>query len=248
MVIRPGDAHGNDIRAGVWAWRYDARRLDQKTDREEWYMAPQVVNAYYNATFNEIVFPAAILQPPFFDLHADPAVNYGAIGAVIGHEMGHGFDDQGAKSDEHGVLRNWWQPEDVERFGALGKRLAAQYSEFKVSEELNVNGQLTLGENIGDQAGVNVALAAWRMSLKGEPAPVLDGYSGEQRFFLGWAQIWRLLMREELLRDIVLSDPHSPPEFRTVGPLRNNDTWYEAFNIRPGERNYLPPEERVRIW
>jgi putative endopeptidase len=211
-------------------------------------MTPQTVNAYYNATFNEIVFPAAILQPPFFDPNADPAVNYGAIGAVIGHEMGHGFDDQGSKSDAKGVLRTWWSAVDVAAFKELTGRLADQYDQFEPLPGLKVNGRFTLGENIGDNGGLSVALLAYRLSLGGRPAPRLGNLSGEQRFFLGYAQVWRTHQREEALRNQVLTDPHSPAEFRVNGPVRNLAAWYEAFDVQPGNALYLPPEQRVTIW
>jgi putative endopeptidase len=194
------------------------------------------------------VFPAAILQPPFFDPNADAAVNYGGIGGVIGHEMGHGFDDQGAKSDATGVLRDWWKPEDVAAFKSLTGRLASQYDQFEPLPGLKVNGRLTLGENIGDNGGLSVALSAYNLSLQGKPAPVLAELSGEQRFFLSWAQVWRTQQREQRLRNQVLTDSHSPPEFRVNGTVRNMPQWYEAFNVQPGQKLYLTPEERVTIW
>jgi putative endopeptidase len=248
LEIKPGDAFGNAMRSSVFDWNYDVNRLGEKTDRDEWGMTPQTVNAYYNPTFNEIVFPAAILQPPYFDPNADPAVNYGAIGGVIGHEMGHGFDDQGSKSDARGILRTWWAPEDEQAFKKLVDSLATQYDGFTALPGLNVNGRLTLGENIGDLGGLSVALEAYRISLGGKPAPVLDGTTGEQRFFLAWAQAWRNLMRDERLRNQVMSDPHSPPRFRVNGVVRNMDSWYTAFDVKPGDKLYLAPEERVRIW
>jgi len=248
LEVRAGDAYGNSIRAAVWDWNRDVERLGKPTDRDEWGMTPQTVNAYYNPTFNEIVFPAAILQPPYFDPDADPAVNYGAIGGVIGHEMGHGFDDQGAKSDARGILRTWWAPEDEAAFKKLVDNLATQYDGYTALPGLNVNGRLTLGENIGDLGGLTVALEAYHLSLKGKPAPVLDGVTGEQRFFLAWAQAWRNLMRDERLRTQVMSDPHSPPKFRVNGVVRNMDAWYEAFGIQANDKLYLPPDQRVRIW
>ena len=248
LEIRAGDAFGNQSRAAKFDWDYDVARLDQPTDRSEWAMTPPTINAYYNPTFNEIVFPAAILQPPFFDPNADPAVNYGGIGGVIGHEMGHGFDDQGSKSDARGVLRTWWQPEDDQAFRKLVDRLATQYDGYTALPGLKLNGRLTLGENIGDLGGLSVAYEAYRLSLKGREAPVLDGLTGDQRFFLSWAQSWRALYRDERLRTLVMSDPHSPPKFRVNGVVRNMDAWYEAFNVQPGDELYLAPEERVRIW
>ena len=248
LDVRAGDAYGNSIRAAVWDWNHDVERLGKPTDRDEWGMTPQTVNAYYNPTFNEIVFPAAILEPPYFDPDADPAVNYGAIGGVIGHEMGHGFDDQGAKSDARGVLRTWWAPEDEAAFKKLVDNLATQYDGYTALPGLNVNGRLTLGENIGDLGGLTVALEAYHLSLKGKPAPVLDGITGEQRFFLAWAQAWRNLIRDERLRTQVMSDPHSPPKFRVNGVVRNMDAWYQAFDIQSSDKLYLPPDQRVRIW
>jgi putative endopeptidase len=248
LTVRRGDAFGNTVRAAVFDWQRNVARLGHPTDRDEWFMTPQTVNAYYNPVFNEIVFPAAILQAPFFDPAADPAVNYGAIGGVIGHEMGHGFDDQGAKYDPLGVLRSWWHPADEKAFQVLGDRLAAQYGGYEALPGLKLNGRLTLGENIGDVGGVSVALEAYRLSLGGAPAPVLDGITGEQRFFLGWAQVWRELIRDQALRNRVMTDPHSPARFRVNGVVRNVDAWYEAFGVKPGDALYLPPEQRVHIW
>jgi putative endopeptidase len=248
LVVKRDDPLGNMIRAGEWGWKRQLARIDRKTERDEWFMTPQTVNASYNPVFNEITFPAAILQPPFFDPAADPAVNYGGIGSVIGHEMGHGFDDQGAKSDERGVLRTWWSEQDVARFKKLGDRLAEQYGGYEPLPGLKINGRLTLGENIGDLGGLSVALAAYRLSLNGEPAPAIDGVTGEQRFFLGFAQVWRELIRDEALRNRVLTDPHSPARFRVNGVVRNVDAWYEAFGVKPGDALYLPPEQRVHIW
>ncbi len=248
LEVRRGDAFGNAMRAALFEWRRDVDRLGKPTDRDEWHMTPQTVNAYYNPTFNEIVFPAAILQPPFFDPAADLAVNYGAIGGVIGHEMGHGFDDQGAKSDAHGVQRPWWNERDVAAFQQLTSRLADQYSAFEPLPGIKVNGKLTLGENIGDLGGLTVAHEAYHLALGKRRAPVLEGLTGEQRFFLGWAQVWREVDRDESLRNRVLSDPHSPAQYRVNGVLRNIDAWYEAFGIKPGDALYLPPAERVHIW
>ena len=222
--------------------------MDEPTDRGEWGMTPQTINAYYNPTFNEVVFPAAILQPPFFDPNADPAVNYGGIGGVIGHEMGHGFDDQGAKSDARGVLRTWWLPEDTQAFKARTDSLATQYDGYTVLPGLNINGRLTLGENIGDLGGLSIAYVAYHRSLAGHKARVLDGLSGDQRYFLAWAQVWRALTRDEQLRTLVMSNPHSPPQFRVNGVVRNIDAWYQAFDVKPGDKLYLPPAERVHIW
>ena len=248
LEVRRDDAFGNAVRAAEFEWRRDLARLGRPTDRDEWFMTPQTVNAYYNATFNEIVFPAAILQPPFFDPNADPAVNYGAIAGVIGHEMGHGFDDQGAKSDPQGVLRTWWADSDVSAFHALVDRLAAQYDRYEPLPGINVNGRLTLGENIGDLGGLTVALDAYHATLGGKPAAKLAGLTGEQRFFLAWGQIYRNIYRDESLRNQVLSDPHSPSMYRVNGVVRNMDAWYEAFGVKPGATLYLAPAERVRIW
>ena len=223
-------------------------RLGKKTDRDEWYMTPQTVNAYYNSTFNEIVFPAAILQPPFFDVHADPAVNYGAIGAVIGHEMGHGFDDQGSKSDWQGIQRNWWTDADRARFDARTKALVDQYNAYCPIKDTCVNGQLTLGENIGDTGGISMAYTAYHLSLGGKPAPVIDGLTGDQRFFLSWAQVWRGTSREEALVSQIKSNPHSPEQYRANGPVRNFDPWYAAFDVTPENKMYIAPEQRVHIW
>ena len=248
LQVMPGDAFGNKSRADVFEWQRELERLGKPTDRDEWHMTPQTVNAYYNPTFNEIVFPAAILQPPFFDPNADAAVNYGGIGGVIGHEMGHGFDDQGSKSDARGVLRTWWQPEDDQAFRKRVDSLAAQYDAFEALPGLKVNGRLTLGENIGDLGGLSVSYEAYHIALKGKKAPVLDGLTGDQRFFLSWAQVWRSLYRDEQMRTLVMSNPHSPPMFRVNGPVRNLDAWYTAFDVKAGDKLYLPPGDRVRIW
>jgi putative endopeptidase len=223
-------------------------RLGKPTNREEWGMTPQTVNAYYRSSFNEIVFPAGILQPPFFDPAADLAVNYGGIGAVIGHEMGHGFDDQGSKSDALGVQRNWWTDEDRANFDVLTTALAAQYDQFEPVPGYFVDGNFTLGENIGDVGGLSIAYRAYKMALNGEEAPVIDGLTGDQRFFLSWAQVWRGKYREDALVQQLTSDPHSPQEFRVNGVVRNFDEWYDAFEVQPEDALYLSPEERVRIW
>jgi putative endopeptidase len=248
LEIKAGDAVGNRRRATVWEWHRQAARLDKPTDRDEWGMTTQTVNAYYNSTFNEIVFPAAILQPPFFDPNADPAVNYGAIGGVIGHEMGHGFDDQGSKSDENGVLHTWWKDGDIANFKVLVGNLSKQYSQYEPLPGLHLNGDLTLGENIGDNGGLSVAHEAYVISLKGKKPPVVDGFTSEQRFFLAWSQIYRNNMRDEQLRAQVTSDPHSPSEYRVNGVVRNMDAWYDAFGVKPGDKLYLDPKDRVHIW
>ena len=248
LEVRPNDAFGNAKRQAAFDWNHDLERLGRPTDKDEWFMTPQTVNAYYNPVFNEIVFPAAILQAPFFDANADPAVNYGAIGGVIGHEMGHGFDDQGAKSDAQGVLRDWWNADDVAAFTQVTDRLVAQYDAFSPLEGINVNGRLTLGENIGDNGGLQVSRHAYQLSLNGQAAPTLDGMSGDQRFFLGWAQAWRALIRDAALRNQILTDPHSPAVYRCNGTVRNMDSWYAAFNVQPGDALYLAPADRVTIW
>lgn len=248
LEIKADDPIGNARRAQAFDAARDVADLGRKTDKTRWYMTPQTVNAYYNPSFNEIVFPAAILQPPFFDENADPAVNYGAIGGVIGHEMGHGFDDQGAKYDEKGVLRDWWSPEDVKAFNALADKMKVQYSGFEPLLGLKLNGALGIGENIGDHCGVVVGHVAYRISLKGRPAPVLEGTTGDQRFYLGWSQVWRSLYREEAMRNQVQTGPHSPPQFRVNGAVQNVDSWYEAFNVKPGDKLYVAPDKRIRIW
>jgi putative endopeptidase len=248
VTIKPNDLLGNAIAMRQYNRADQNRRIGQKTDREEWGMTPQTVNAYYNSTFNEIVFPAAILQPPFFDVNADPAVNYGGIGAVIGHEMGHGFDDQGSKSDADGIQRNWWSDEDRARFDARTKALGAQYNSYCPLPGQCVNGGLTMGENLGDLGGLSMAYTAYQLSLKGKPAPVIGGLTGDQRFYLAWAQVWRGKYRDEALLNLIKTNPHSPSMYRANGPLRNIDAWYKAFNVKPGDAMYLPPEQRVRIW
>jgi putative endopeptidase len=235
-------------RAQAWNWDFRVRRLNGPVDREEWGMTPQTVNAYYNSTLNEIVFPAAILQPPFFDPKADPAINYGGIGGVIGHEMSHGFDDQGRKSDGSGRLTDWWTKDDATKFEGRAQRLGAQYSAFEPLPGYHVNGGLTMGENIGDMGGINLALDAYHASLHGRPAPVIDGLTGDQRVFLGWAQVWRAKSRPDALRQQLLTDPHSPPEERVNAVVRNVDAWYTAFGVKPGDRLYVAPQDRVRIW
>lgn len=220
----------------------------QPVDKEEWAMTPQTVNAYYNPTANEIVFPAAILQPPFFNMAAEDAVNYGGIGAVIGHEIGHGFDDSGSTFDGDGVLRNWWTDSDREEFKKRTSALVAQYNEFEPLEGLKVNGEFTLGENIGDLGGISIALKAYEMSLGDQMAPVLDGFTGQQRVFMGFAQVWASKYREEAIRSQVATDPHSPAEFRANGSVRNVPQWYDAFEVNADHALYLAPEDRVKIW
>jgi putative endopeptidase len=246
--VKPDDLIGNQQRGSMFEWNRRLARLDGAVDRGEWGMSPQTVNAYYDTSLNEIVFPAAILQPPFFDPNADDAVNYGGIGAVIGHEISHGFDDQGSKYDATGALKNWWEADDRKNFDARTAALVKQYNGYSPIEGMFVNGQLTLGENIADLAGLTVAQAAYHLSLKGKEAPVLDGFTGDQRLFLSYAQVWRYKSREATSRQRVLSDPHSPPEFRVNGVVRNLDAWYLAWNVKPGDKLYLAPETRIHLW
>ncbi len=254
LTLSPETPLANAIAAKTWKLAYDMPRIGKPVDRSEWGMFPQTVNAYYSSQRNEIVFPAAILQPPYFNLTADPAVNYGGIGAVIGHEMGHGFDDQGSKSDGSGNLRNWWTDEDRASFDALTGRLVAQYNAFCPFDEASsggkacVDGRLTLGENIGDLGGLSLALRAYHLSLGGKPAPVIDGLTGDQRFFMAWAQVWRFKAREAAARDRLKTDSHAPAAYRINGIVRNFDEWYEAFGVKPGDALYLPPDQRIRIW
>jgi putative endopeptidase len=250
LVITRGNPIANAMAAAQWARADNVAKLGQPIDRTEWFMLPQTVNAYYNPTKNEIVFPAAILQQPFFGMSADPAVNYGAIGGVIGHEIGHGFDDQGSKYDATGKLRNWWTDEDRANFDARTDALVAQYDAFCPFDEGKtcVNGRFTLGENIGDLGGLSLAYRAYRIATEGKDVPVIDGLTGDQRFFLAWAQVWRSMQREENYRQRLRTDPHSPEEYRVNGVVRNLDEWYEAFGITEDDAMYIPPEERVRIW
>jgi len=243
------DLLGNMVRSAEFNWNLQLSRLPNPVDRRLWGMNAQIINASYNPLQNQITFPAGILQPPFFDPNADPAVNYGAIGAVIGHEIGHGFDDQGRRFDPQGRVRDWWSATAAERFTERTTRLGAQYNTYRPLPDLTVNGQLTMGENIGDLGGLEMAYAAYRrhVAQHGEP-PVLNGLTGDQRFFLAWAQVWRGLDRDGALRQQVLTDPHSPDEFRVNGAVRNIDAWYRAFNVQPGDRLYLPPDQRVHIW
>jgi len=248
LEVRADDIVGNVQRSRRVEHNREMDKLGAPIDRGEWFMTPYTVNAYYNPPMNEIVFPAAILQPPFFNVDADDAVNYGGIGAVIGHEFSHGFDDQGRKSDGDGNLRDWWTEADAAAFSERADRLVAQYNQFEVLPDKFLNGDFTLGENIGDLSGLAVAYKAYRMSLNGEEAPVIDGLTGDQRFLMGWAQVWRRLYRDENLEMRITSDPHSHSEARVNGVVRNFDTWYEAFNIQPDDALYLQPEERVKIW
>jgi predicted metalloendopeptidase len=248
LEVRPDDLVGNVCRSATFEWERNLKRLGGPVDKDEWHMTPQTVNAYYSSNENEIVFPAAILQPPFFDLAADDAVNYGGIGAVIGHEIGHGFDDQGSKWDGAGNLVDWWTKADRAEFEKRANALAEQYSRFEPYPGHRVNGKLTLGENLGDLGGVTIAHVAYRMSLGGKEAPVIDGLTGDQRFFMSFAQIWRGKTREDEAKQRLATDPHSPPEYRANGSVRNVDAFYEAFGVKEGDRMFLKPEERVRIW
>jgi putative endopeptidase len=247
LQIKRDDLVGNVARANAFEYQRKLDELGGPIDRGEWLMTPMTINAYANPTMNEIVFPAAILQPPFFDPNADPAVNYGGIGAVIGHELSHHFDDQGRKYDKTGALTDWWTPQDVERFKVFTDKLVAQYDAYEPLPGLHIKGALTLGENIADLAGLTVALDAYHRSLGGKPAPVIDGTTGDQRFYEGWAQVWRTKYREPALRSQLLANPHSPGEQRTA-TVRNLDAWYKAFDVEPGDEMYLTPEQRVRIW
>ena len=248
LTIKKDDLVGNVMRTATFAYNRNINKLGKPIDREEWGMTPQTINAYYSPTMNEIVFPAAILQPPFFDMRADDAVNYGAIGAVIGHEISHGFDDQGSQYAGDGNLRDWWTKDDRARFKAKTDMLVKQYDAFSPMPGLNVNGALTLGENIGDNSGVAIAYKAYKLSLGGKPAPVIDGLSGDQRFFMGFAQVWRVKMRPEQQLVQIKSDPHSPDEFRVIGTLRNHPGFDATFGVKPGDGMYLKPAERVSIW
>lgn len=248
LSIDAGDLYGDVRRSAQFDWDRQVKRLYGPVDRSEWGMTPQTVNAYYSPTENEIVFPAAILQPPFFDPTADMAVNYGAIGGVIGHEMTHGFDDEGRQYAGDGRLTDWWEPQDAAKFQVQADRLGAQYSAFEPLKGAHVNGQLTMGENIADLGGILLGLDAYHMSLKGQPSPALDGLTGDQRVFLGWAQVWRGGSRDATLKRQLVSDPHSPPHERVIGPMRNVDAWYDAWGVKPGDAEYIPPEQRVRIW
>ncbi len=250
LEIKRDDLVGNMRRAAEFEVDRELKKLGKPVDKTEWGMTPQTVNAYYNPGFNEIVFPAAILQPPFFDLEADDAVNYGGIGAVIGHEIGHGFDDQGSKYDGDGNLKDWWTEADRKEFDKRAKMLIAQYDEFHPSQlpDLHVNGALTIGENIGDLGGLTIAHKAYVISLGGKESPKLDGLTGPQRVFVGWAQVWRSKARDAEVARRIATDPHSPPEFRCNGVIRNLAEFYDAFGVKDGDKLWLPPEKRVRIW
>ena len=248
IVIKKDDLVGNVRRIVEFEYNYALTKLGGPVDRSEWLMTPQTINAYYNPLGNEIVFPAAILQPPFFNMDADDAVNYGSIGAVIGHEISHGFDDMGRRYDGKGNLRNWWTQEDLAEFEKRSAQLIKQYSSYKPFDDMAINGELTLGENIGDLGGLSVAFTAYQISLQGKPSAVVGGFTGEQRFFLGWSQIWRRKYREQELKRRLLVDPHSPSRYRVIGIVSNMDAFYEAFGIKPEDKMYIAPADRVRIW
>ncbi|MBI3864828.1 MAG: M13 family metallopeptidase [Planctomycetia bacterium] len=248
LEIRADDLVGNVRRAAEFEHHRLLSRLHQPVDRGEWGMTPQTVNAYYNPSLNEIVFPAAILQPPFFDAQSDDAVNYGGIGAVIGHEISHGFDDEGSKYDAQGNLANWWTDDDRKAFESLTRRLVAQFEEYEPLPGRKLNGKLTLGENIADLSGMAIAFRAYRLSLGKGDGPVIDGYTSSQRFFLGWAQIWRRKYRDDELARRLVIDPHSPSLYRANGPVRNLDAFYEAFDVKPGDKMFKPKDQRIQIW
>jgi putative endopeptidase len=248
LTIDKSDLVGNVMRADMFEYQRNLDKLGKPIDRDEWDMTPQTVNAYYNPELNEIVFPAAILQPPFFSAQADDAANYGGIGAVIGHEISHGFDDQGSQYDGDGKLRDWWTKDDHEKFAVKTRALVAQYNAFSPLPGYTVNGELTLGENIADNSGLAIAYKAYRLSLGGKEAPVMDGFSGDQRFYMGWAQVWRAKVRDPQVIVGIKSDPHSPPQFRGNGPLQNQPGFYGAFGVKAGDKMYLAPESRVIIW
>jgi len=246
--VRSDDLVGNVMRGAEFENQRQTARAGGPVDKGEWLMTPQTVNAYYLPSTNEITFPAAILRPPFFDMNADDAINYGGIGSVIGHEISHGFDDSGRQFDGDGNLRDWWTADDAAKFKQRADALAAQFDGYSVLDNRHINGRLTLGENIGDLSGLAVAHKAWVMSLNGQPSPVIDGFTGDQRFFIGWAQVWRRKYRDEELLKRLITDPHSPSEFRTNGPTSNIDAFYDAFGLKPGDRMYRAPGDRVKIW
>jgi predicted metalloendopeptidase len=248
LQVRADDLVGNLLRASEFQHNRYVVRTGGPVDKGEWLMTPQTVNAYYNSTTNEITFPAAILRWPFYDMTADPAVNYGGIGSVIGHEISHGFDDSGRQYDGDGNLRDWWTAEDGAKFKQRATALVNQFAGYSVLDGRHLNGELTLGENIGDLSGMAVAFKAYKLSLGGKPAPEIDGFTGDQRFFLGWAQVWRRNYRDAELLKRLVTDPHSPSEFRSNGPASNVDAFYDAFGVKPGDLMYRPPAERVRIW
>ena len=248
LVVKPDELVLNTMRSAEVEYRRNMNKLGKPIDREEWGMTPQTINAYYSPSMNEVVFPAAILQPPFFNMKADDAVNYGGIGAVIGHEITHGFDDQGRKYDGNGNMRDWWTEDDVKRFDKRAQVVIDQYNQFVPIDTLHINGELTLGENIADIGGLTVSYNAYQLSLNGDEAPILNGFTGNQRVFIGWAQGWRFKARDEYLRNQVLTDPHSYPKYRVIGVMNNMPEFYAAFDVKEGDEHYLPEDERVNIW
>jgi predicted metalloendopeptidase len=248
LDIVAGDLVGNLKRATVFEYQRNLNKLDKPVDKTEWLMTPQTVNAYYLPMWNEVVFPASILQPPFFNMAADDAVNYGAIGAAIGHEIGHGFDDQGRRFDGDGNLRDWWTEEDDRKFLERKEKLAAQFNGYEVIDGMTINGEFTSGENIGDLGGLSIAYKAYQLSLHGKEAPVIDGWTGDQRFFLGWAQVWREKRRPEEEKRLLTIDPHSPTKYRANGGAVNVPGFYTAFDVKEGDGMYLAPDKRVKIW
>ncbi|HQZ39795.1 MAG TPA: M13-type metalloendopeptidase [Vicinamibacterales bacterium] len=248
LEVKPDDLVGNLMRAYLFEADYQASKVGKPIDPEQWGMTPQTVNAYYNPVRNEIVFPAAILQPPFFNMAADDAVNYGGIGAVIGHEMGHGFDDQGRHYDAAGVLRDWWTKQDAEEYMKRAKVVVEQFNQLEPLPGLHVNGELTLGENLADLTGLVIAHRAYSLALEGQPALTMDGLTGDQRFYTGWAQVWAGKMRDDMLRQMVMTNPHSPEQYRANTPVRNIPEFYAAFDVKEGDKLYLPPAERAKVW
>ena len=248
LDISADSFYQNMKNASIWAYRDNINQIGKPVDRSKWGMTPPTVNAYYNATMNEIVFPAGILQFPFFSADADDAINYGGIAAVIGHEMSHGFDDSGSQYDNDGTLRNWWTPEDLSKFKAKTVQLEAQYDQYTVVDTIHVNGKFTLGENIGDLGGLNIAYEAFKMTKQGQSKKKIDGLTPDQRFFLAWAQVWRGASRPEMAAQMIKTDPHSPGQYRIIGTPVNMDAWYEAFNVKPGDKLYKKPEDRIKIW
>lgn len=248
LEIDRNDYAGNLRRISQWRYNYNVNQLGKPVDKARWGMSPPTVNAYYSPTNNEIVFPAGILQFPFFDFGADDAVNYGGIGSVIGHEMTHGFDDQGRQYDGDGTLRDWWTKEDADKFKTRADQVVSQYNGFTVVDTIHVNGKLTLGENLADLGGLNVAYAAFKKTKEGQSNKKIDGFTPDQRFFLSWAQVWRSSQRPEAAAQRILTDPHSPEQYRTMAPLTNIDAWYKAFNIMPGDKLYKKPEDRTKVW
>ena len=248
LEINADSFYQNMKNASIWSYQDNINQIGKPVDRSKWGMTPPTVNAYYNATMNEIVFPAGILQFPFFSADADDAINYGGIAAVIGHEMSHGFDDSGSQYDNDGTLRNWWTPEDLSRFKAKTIQLGAQFDQYTVVDNIHVNGKFTMGENIGDLGGLNIAYEAFKMTKQGQSKKKIDGLTPDQRFFLAWAQVWRGASRPEMAAQMIKTDPHSPGQYRTIGTPVNMDAWYEAFNVKPGDKLYKKPEDRIKIW